>query len=47
MTEIKFKRGKIKRENESLFITEQNDALRTNYIKVKIDNTQKNISDRL
>ena len=35
------RRGNLKRETESLLIVAQNNAIRTNYIKAKIDNTQK------
>ena len=34
--------GKIKRETETLLITAQNNAIRINYVKIKIDNTQQN-----
>ena len=34
--------GKIKRETESLLIAAQNNAIRTDHIKVKIDKTQQN-----
>ena len=36
------RKGNIKRESESFLIAAQNNAIRTNYIKVKIDNTQQN-----
>ena len=35
-------KANIKRKTESLLIEAQNNAIRTNYIKVKIDSTQKN-----
>ena len=34
--------GNLKRETESLLIVAQNNAIRTNYVKVKIDKTQLN-----
>ncbi len=34
------RRGNLKRETESLLIAAQNNAIRTNYIKAKIDNMQ-------
>ena len=34
-------------ERESLFIAEQNDVIRTNYIEAKINNLQKNNNCRL
>ena len=37
-----FEKGNFKRKTEYLLIAEQNNALRTNYIKAKIDNTQQN-----
>ena len=36
------RKGKRKRENESLRIAAQNNAIRTNPIKVRIDKTQEN-----
>ena len=36
------RKGNIKREIESLLIEGQNNAIRTNYFKVKIDHTQQN-----
>ena len=36
------KNGKPQRETESLLIAAQNNAIRTNYAKAKIDNGQKN-----
>ena len=36
------RRGNLKRETESLLIAAQNNAIRTNYIKAKIDKTQQN-----
>ena len=38
---------KPKRETESFLIAEQNDTIKTNDIKVKIDNTQQNSKYRL
>ena len=35
---------KLKKETEYLFIAAQNNALRTNYVKEKIDNTKKNMA---
>ena len=34
------RKGKIKRETESLLIAAQNNAIRTNYVKAKINQTQ-------
>ena len=42
-----YKKGNLKRETESLLITVQNNAIRTNYIKAKIDNTQQNSKCKL
>ena len=39
--------GKLKRETESLLIAAQNNAIRTNNIKVGIDKTQQNSKCRL
>ena len=36
------RKGNLKRENESLLITAQNNAIRTNHIKARIDKTQQN-----
>ena len=36
------RKGKLKRETKSLLIVVQNNAIRTNYIKAKIDYTQQN-----
>ena len=41
------RKGNLKREIESFLITAQNNALRTNHIKVKIDNTPQNSKCRL
>ena len=38
---------KEKKETESLLIAAQNNAIRTNYIKAKIDNAQQNSKCRL
>ena len=35
-------KGNLKRENEFLLITAQNNAIRTNHMKVRIDKTQQN-----
>ena len=34
------RKGKFKKETESILITAQNNAIRTNYIKIKIEHTQ-------
>ena len=41
------RKGNFKREIESLMITAQNNAVRTNHIKVRIDKTQQNSKCRL
>ena len=41
------KKGNLKRETESLFIAAQDNAIRTNHIKVWIDKTQQNSKCRL
>ena len=41
------KKRKLKRETESLLIAAQNNVLRTNYVKAKIDMTQQNSRYRL
>ena len=41
------RRGNLKRKTESLLIAAQNNAVRTNYIAVKIDHTQPNSECRL
>ena len=41
------KKGNFKRETESLLMAAQNNALRTNYIKARIDKTQQNSKCRL
>ena len=41
------KKGNFKRETESLLITAQNNAIRTNHIKARIDKTQQNSKCRL
>ena len=38
---------KVKRETESLLVVAQNNAIRTNYIKTRIDKTQQNRKCRL
>ena len=42
-----FLKGKFKNETESFLIAAQNNAIRTNYIKEKTDNTQKNSKCKL
>ena len=37
-----YKKGNLKRETESLLIATQNNAIRTNHIKARIDKTQQN-----
>ena len=39
--------GNLMKESESLQIAAQNNAIRTNYIKAKIDKTQQNCKSRL
>ena len=41
------KKGNLKRETESLLIAAQNNAIRTNNVKVRIDKTQQNSRCRL
>ena len=41
------RKGNFKRETEALLITAQNNALRTNHIKARIDKTQQNSKCRL
>ena len=41
------KKRNLKRETESLIIAAENNAIRTNYIKAKIDKTQQNSKCRL
>ena len=41
------RKGNFKRETESLLIAAQNNTIRTNYIKARIDKTQKNSKCRL
>ena len=41
------KKGNFKRETESLLIAAQNNAIRTNHIKARIDKTQQNNKCRL
>ena len=41
------RKGNFKRETESLLIAAQNNAIRTNHIKMKIDKTQQNSKCRL
>ena len=40
-------KGKMKRETKPLLIAVQNNTRRTNYIKAKVNNTQKNSKSRL
>ena len=41
------RKGNLKRETESLLIAAQNNAIRTNHIKARIDKTQQNSKCRL
>ena len=41
------KKGNLRRKTESLLIAAQNNAIRTNYIKARIDKTQQNSKYRL
>ena len=41
------RKGNLKRETESLLLATQNNAIRINYIKAKIDNTQHHSKYRL
>ena len=41
------RKGNLKRGTESLLIAAQNNAIRTNYIKARINKTQQNIKCRL
>ena len=41
------KKRKLRRETESLLIAAQNNAIRTNHIKTRIDKTQRNSKYRL
>ena len=41
------RKGKFKRETESLLMAAQNSAIRTNHIKTRIDKTQQNSKCRL
>ena len=41
------RKGNFKRETESLLIAAQNNAIRTNHIKARIDKTQQNSKCRL
>ena len=47
MTWTWLRKGNLKRETESLIIAAQNNAIRINYIKAKIDKTQQNSKRRL
>ena len=38
--------GNFKRKTESRLLAAQNNVIRTNYVKAKIDNTQQNSKDR-
>ena len=40
-------KGDLQRENESLLMAAENNAIRTNYVKVKINNTQLNCKFKL
>ena len=46
-TKTWLRKGNLKRETEFLLIAVQNNALRTNYVKPKIDKTQLNNNSRL
>ena len=46
-TRTLLRKGNLKRETESLLITEQDNAIRTNHIKARIDKTQQNSKCRL
>ena len=46
-TQIWLRKGNLKRETESLLIAAQNNAIRTNFGKAKIDKTQQNSRCRL
>ena len=46
-TWIWLRKGNLKREMESLLIAAQNNAIRTNHIKARIDKTQQNSKFRL
>ena len=41
------RKGNLKRERESLLIAAENNAIRTNHIKARIDKTQQNSKCRL
>ena len=47
MTGTWLRRRNLRRETESYLIAAQNDAIKTNYVKAKIDNTQKNSKCRI
>ena len=42
-TWTRLRKRNLKRETESLLIAVQNNAIRTNYVKAKIDKTQKDV----
>ena len=44
MTQIWLRRRNLKRETESFFIAAQNNVIRTNYVKTKIDHIQRIVS---
>ena len=46
-TRIWLRKGNLKRETKSLLIAAQDNAIRTNHIKVRIDKTQQNSKCRL
>ena len=46
-TWIKLRKGKLKREAESLLIAAQDKAIRTNHIKARMDKTQQNSKCKL
>ena len=41
-TSMSLRKGKLKKKTESLLIAAQNNAIRTNHIKVRIDKTRHN-----
>ena len=46
-TWTRLRKGNLKRKTESLLIKAQNNAIRTNHMKARIDKTQQNIKCRL
>ena len=47
MTWTWLRKGNLKRETQSLLIQAQNHVLKTDYVKIKIDDTQENSKCRL